>query len=248
MEYLMEISSIDYILEGKLFKGYMAVEPDSGQQRPAILIAPAWQGQDEFSKEKARELAKMGYVAFVADLYGNGMYAEKPEEAKALMNPLFVDRKTLRARIVAAYEKLKTLPYVDTQRIGAIGFCFGGLTVIELLRSGMDVKGVVSFHGVLGETKGELKAQTVPLATPILGALLILHGHEDPLVSQADVTSIQNEFTHAGVDWQMHIYGHTKHAFTNPQAHDQTSGLVFNLKASKRSWKAMTNFFKEIFN
>ena len=143
--------------------------------------------------------------------------------------------------MIAAYETLINQAGVDQSRIGAIGFCFGGLSVIELLRSGTPVKSVVSFHGVLGNTG----AKTVPIAKNIKGSILMLHGYEDPLVPINDVLNIQKEFNDAGVDWQMDIYGHTSHAFTNPQAHDTKKGLIYNEKINKRAWLAMKNFFEE---
>ena len=147
----------------------------------------------------------------------------------------------MQKRIIASYETLIKQPGVDKSRIGAIGFCFGGLTVIELLRSGTPVKSVVSFHGVLGNAG----AKTVPIATNIKGSILILHGYDDPLESTSDVLNTQKEFNEAGIDWQMDIYGHTSHAFTNPQSHDIVKGLIYNEKANKRSWIAMKNFFEE---
>lgn len=228
-------------------QGFLAYDSSFKEKRPAVLVAHAWMGQDDFARQKARHLAKLGYVGFAADIYGNGVSVTTPEEAEKLMSPLFMDRRLLRERIVGAYEALKSLSPVDDNRMGAMGFCFGGLTVIELLRSGVSLRGVVSFHGVLGDARGGVKAQTVPIASPISGALLILHGHDDPLVSPEDIRRIQAEMTEAEVDWQMHIYGHTVHAFTNPAVTDAKTGFAFNSKANFRSWQSMRNFFEEQF-
>lgn len=243
----MQERTITYQCSGRQFQGFLVFDETTKVKRPALLVAHAWKGQDDFAREKARELARLGYVGFAADVYGNGISVHSDEEAQALMVPLFVDRKELQNRIVTAYNTLKEIDFVDKERLGAIGFCFGGLTAIELMRSGVDLKGVVSFHGVLGNEMKGLKAKRPVLAEQLKGALLILHGHDDPLVSLDDILAIQDEMTKARVDWQMDIYGHTKHAFTNPQAHEEKMGLVFNEKSSRRSWQSMRNFFEEVF-
>jgi dienelactone hydrolase len=227
--------------------GYAAYEDHLDHKRPAVLVAHAWRGQDNFAKEKARKLAELGYVGFAADIYGNGINANDNQEALALMMPLFMDRQELRNRICAAYQTVSNLPIVDVKRIGAIGFCFGGLTVIELLRSGAPVRGIVSFHGTLGYTLGDKKAPVLPISQSARGSALILHGHEDPLVSREDIEGLQKELTQAEIDWQMHIYGHAVHAFTNPEVSDKQSGLAFNSLANYRSWQSMCNFFTEVF-
>lgn len=243
----MHKEDVEYICEDTFLKGYAVYSEESLAKRPGVIVAHAWKGQDDFAKQKAEDLARLGYIGFAADLYGEGIVVKSNEEALSLMLPLFLDRQLLRARINAAFKTLQMHPMVDPNAIGAIGFCFGGLTVIELLRSGADVRGVVSFHGVLGNTMGEQKAQLAPDSEVISGSLLILHGNDDPLVSHKDIISIQQEFTKANVDWQMHIYGHCQHAFTNPEASDTKAGLVFNAKANDRSWQTMCNFFDEIF-
>ena len=227
--------------------GHLVYNPDIKGPRPAVLVAHAWKGQDDFARHKAEQLAELGYVGFAVDVYGQGKQVETGEDALSLMSPLFLDRKLLRDRIMSAHHAVFQQDMVDKTKIGAIGFCFGGLTVIELLRSGVNLNGVVSFHGVLGNALGEEKANIAPNAEKLKGSLLILHGHEDPLVTQEDITAIQSEFTEAGVDWQMHIYGHTVHAFTNPQANDPGIGLVYNKETCYRSWQTMINFFKEVF-
>lgn len=243
----MERLTVTYKCGETTCKGYYVYNEIVKEPRPAILIAHAWRGLDDFAKEKAEELAKLGYVAFAADLYGEGKTANTDEQAAALMLPLFLDRSLLRERIGAAYDVLSKQRLADKKKIGAIGFCFGGLTVIELLRSGLPVKGVVSFHGVLGNAMGDAVAKVEFNADLIKGSLLILHGHDDPLVSAKDIADIQKEFTTAGVDWQMHIYGHTVHAFTNPKVKNVETGLAFNKTANDRAWQSMRNFFESLF-
>lgn len=226
--------------------GYLAVG-DGAHKRPGVIIAHAWRGQDDFVREKAKELAALGYVGFAADLYGNGRVAEDDDQAAALMKPLFIDRCELRRRIIAAFTELQKHPSVDPHNIGAIGFCFGGLTVIELLRSGVNVRSVVSFHGVLGNALKGMEAIMEPLQLPIKGSLMLLHGYKDPLVSAEDLAAIQKEFSDADVDWQLHIYGNAAHAFSNPNATDERSGLIYNAVADRRAWQSMKNFFQEQF-
>lgn len=237
---------IHYQHNGVDFKGYLAKPDHITGKLPAVLVAHAWRGQEDFARKKAEELAKLGYVGFALDLYGNGTTANDNEEALQLMLPLFLNRKLLRERINAGLDALKKQENVDHAFIGAIGFCFGGLSVIELLRSGADIKGAVSFHGVLGSTIDKYKATLGP-SEKIKGSLLILHGYKDPLVSSSDIQNIQDEMTKANVDWQMYTYGQAYHAFTNPQADDQAIGLIYNRCAADRAWLAMTNFFNEIF-
>lgn len=227
--------------------GYLTYEGATTEKRPAVLIAHAFRGQDKFARKKAEEIARLGYVAFAVDLYGEGLEAENNERAGALMAPLFVNREELRARIQAGLNALLQLSFVDEKRVGAIGFCFGGLTVLELFRSGAPIVATVCFHAVLGDSLGSMKANPLPLAQAISGSILILHGNDDPLVSHHDIIGLQREFTNAKVDWQMHIYGNTQHAFTNPEARDISMGLIYHALSEKRSWQAMCDFFKEKF-
>ncbi len=243
----MEIESVTYQAESITSFGYVAYNPKNNDKRPGVLIVPAWRGQDDFAKEKARQLAELGYIGFVADMYGKGLEVDSNERASELMLPLFLNRKVLRKRIVAAFEALIKHPRVDPDRICAIGFCFGGLTVIELLRSGSELQGYVTFHGLLGGTLGTQVAIPEPSAPTLHGKLLILHGHDDPLVSPEDISSIQKEFTDAGIQWEMDIYSHTSHAFTNPQSNDPQNGLVYQPVAAARAWQSLLNFLNEIF-
>ncbi|CUI16411.1 carboxymethylenebutenolidase [Candidatus Protochlamydia naegleriophila] len=243
----MRYEDVSYQIDEEEFKGFLAYpENESTQPKPAVLVVHTWMGRDDFACQKARDLAELGYVALAVDLYGKGRVASNPEEAAQLMEPLFIQRTLLQKRLIGALNVLQRDVLVNPTKIGAIGFCFGGLSVIELLRSGAPVKGVVSFHGVLGSRLQDLQAVTVPIA-PIQGSLLVLHGYHDPLVSQQDVTHLQEEMTAAGVDWQFNIYGLAAHAFTNLNQHDKENGMYFEPKANSRSWKAMKAFFAEIF-
>lgn len=244
----MLTEEIHYKHDGVNFKGYLARPNITQTKLPAVLVVHTWRGQDDFARKKAEELAALGYIGFAVDMYGNATQVDNNEEALQLMLPLFLDRKLLRDRINTAFNTLTALPDVDREAIGAIGFCFGGLTVIELLRSGASIKGAVSFHGLLGNTLDKYKAPHVANSENMKGSLLILHGYNDPLVSEQDIHNIQKELTHANIDWQMNIYGQAFHAFTNPQANETELGLIYNRTAATRAWQAMVNFFSEIFS
>ena len=193
-----------------------------------------------FVAEKAIKLAELGYVGFAVDMYGKGVLGTSPEQNSLLMQPFMEDRLLLQKRMQAALYAVRLLPWVDDHNIAAIGFCFGGLCVLDLARSGSDVKGVVSFHGLLGaptQTQGKL----------IKAKVLALHGHDDPLATPDQVIAFEQEMTLAGVDWQLQCYGHTAHAFTNPLANDPDNGMVYRAHADSRSWLAMKNFLSEIF-
>jgi len=243
----METETIHYQCNGVDLTGYLAYTDNSRAKRPAIIIAHAWRGQDDFAREKARELAELGYVGFAADLYGNATHADNNEDAQKLMLPLFLNRQLLRDRISAAIDAIKTHPLVNEEAIGAIGFCFGGLAVIELLRSGAPIRGAVSFHGVLGYNFGDYKAQKIPNADNINGSLLMLHGYKDPFVKPEEIQAIQKEFSEAGVNWQMNIYSDAMHAFTNPLSNEPEKGMQYHQETAYRAWQAMCNFFDDIF-
>lgn len=228
--------------------GYLSASDKIPGKRPAVLIAHAWRGLNPFARTKADDLAALGYVGFAADLYGEGKQAEDNDEALQLMLPLFLDRKLLRERIIDAYKELKKHPLVDPDKIAGIGFCFGGLTMIEFLRSGTPVRGVISFHGLYGWKIGEHVAKKVANASKLSGKLLMLHGYKDPFLTQEDVADIQNEFNDAGVDWEMDIYGQAVHAFTNPDAKDEKGGMLYDPLIARRAESAMVRFLKEIFS
>lgn len=240
----MENIKIEYKCDDLTCHGYFVYNEVARGPQPGILLIHAWKGQDAFIKDKAEAYARLGYVTMAVDLYGDGKTAKTDEEAFQLMLPLFLDRKLLRHRIVSAYQAFIQQKLVNKKFIGSIGYCFGGLTAIELLRSGLDVK-TVSIHGLLGYKMNEHVATPEQNADSLKGSLLILHGHDDPLVSKEDIQSIQNEFTQADIDWQLHIYSKTKHAFTNPEAKGTSNALEYNAISAERAMKATKNYFDE---
>lgn len=236
----MTEQTVDYYDGATPLQAFMAYDTACPTPLPAVLIAHAWGGRDAFVEHKARQLAALGYVGFALDMYGRSVRGQSREENAALMRPFMEDRALLRQRILAALCAVRAQDVVDSGRIAAIGFCFGGLCVLDLARSGADVCGVVSFHGLLMPPAG--------LSTQPIGAkVLVLHGHDDPMVPVEHVVALQSELTAAGADWQIHSYGQTMHAFTNPEANDPAFGTVYQAIADRRSWQAMQNFLAEIF-
>ncbi|MEQ1622093.1 MAG: dienelactone hydrolase family protein [Methylococcales bacterium] len=233
-------NTVGYLDGGVLLEAFFAFDDSFDGRRPAVLISHAWGGRDEFVADKAKKVAELGYVGFALDMYGKGILGSSPEENSALMQPFMADRGLLQKRINAALYASRLLPWVDDSKIAAMGFCFGGLCVLDLARSGADVKGVISFHGLLGAP------ESLP-NKPIQAKVLALHGHDDPMGTVEQVQAFEQEMTDAGVDWQLHAYGHTMHAFTNPKANDPAFGTVYQANADKRSWLAMKSFLEEVF-
>ena len=229
-----------YHNESQEHHGFLAFDNAIISPRPAVLVAHDWSGRNEFACDKAKMLADMGYVGFALDMYGQAQLGQTTEEKMALITPLMSDRALLLERVNAALDVLRAMPEVDANRIAIIGFCFGGLCALDLARSGADIKGAISFHGLLN------KPENKPI-TPIKAKILALHGYEDPMVKPDQLTMFCDEMTAANADWQVQMYGHVQHSFTNPQAHDRQLGLIYNELAAKRAWQAMTNFLQEIF-
>ena len=233
----MKTETVNYQATDIELEGYLAY-PDE-KKAPLVLIAHTWAGKDDFVHERAEDLAALGYVGFAVDMYGNGKVGSDTEENQSLMAPLLSDRDVLKDRIISALHFGKSLPGVDPNKVAAIGYCLGGLVVLDLARSGENLQGVVSFHGLLmGSDISEKGIQT---------KILVLHGERDPMVPLDMVDAFQKEMTKADADWQLHSYGGTYHAFTKPDANDPNLGTEYNQSSSERSWKSMQNFFEEIF-
>lgn len=230
---------VEYEHDGVLLEGLLAVGNESGGPRPGVLIAHAWGGRGEHEDATAQRLAELGYVGFAIDLYGKGVRGASREENAGLIAPFLEDRAMLQARIAHAVSVLGEQPEVDSRKIAAIGYCFGGLCVLDLARSGAGIAGVVSLHGLFGPP--------VPApGEPIKAKVLALHGHDDPMVPVEAVNQLEAELTAAGADWQVHVYGGTMHAFTNPKANDPEFGTVYSPTADRRSWAATTAFLAEV--
>jgi len=237
---MLKTEKIEYHAGETLLEGYAAWNSQTQEKRPAVLVAHDWSGKNDFACRKAEKLAELGYVGFALDMFGKGVSGKTKEEKSALIQPLVQDRQLLAQRILAAFETVKQLPGVDDQHIGAIGFCFGGLCVLDLARTGADVKGIVSFHGLLQAPENKTPKQ-------IHAKILALHGFDDPMVTPDIVIRFGEEMTEAKANWELDMYGNTKHAFSNPEANDPGFGTVYNKQADTRSWIAMQAFFKEVF-
>ncbi len=222
-------------------QGFLAYDTDATGKRPGVLVAPEWWGLTEYPKHRAEQLAALGYVAFAMDTYGDGKTTDDPKQAGKWAGALKGNIDELRARANAALDVLKSQPNVDPDKLAAIGYCFGGTTVLELARSGAPLRGVVSFHGGLGTPHPED-------AKNIKGSVLICHGGDDKFESPEEIAAFQQSMRDAKVDWVMNIYGGAVHAFTNPEADKHgIPGIGYNANADKRSWQAMKEFFEEIF-
>lgn len=233
---LIEYSDGETLLEGRL-----AWDDASSDPRPGVLVAHAWGGRSAYEDGKADRLAELGYAALALDLYGKGRRGSGPEENAALMQPFLDDREMLQHRMRVSLEALRGQAEVEAGSVAAIGFCFGGLCVLDLARTGEDLAGVVSFHGLLappGNTAGN----------KVRARVLVLHGWDDPMAQPDSVLALTDELGAMAADWQLHAYGNTVHAFTNPAANDPGMGTVYDAVADRRSWQAMTNFLDELFD
>lgn len=235
----LKTDAIPYSHEQTKLEGFLAYDDAAAGPLPAVMIAHAWGGRDEFVCEKARRLAELGYAGFALDMYGQGVLGTGPEENGRLMAPFIADRALLQARVQAALSTVRSLPGVDPERVAAMGFCFGGLCVLDLARTGADLRGVVSFHGLF-DPPGNLDGRRIK------AKILALHGYDDPMVPPEKVVALARELTTAGADWQIHAYGNTLHAFTNPRANDPGFGTVYDATADRRSWLSMQNFLAEV--
>ena len=229
---------VDYRHNDVDLRGLLAWDDEAAGPRPGILISHTWAGRGPFEDGKAVALAEQGYVAMALDMYGTGILGSSPEENAALMAPLVADRSLLQARINCALEVLRGQQEVESDKVVALGFCFGGLGVLDLARAGANVRGVVSGDGVF--TPGDTPGQPVP------AAVLCLDGYGDAVVPPDTVVALADELTAAGADWQIHAYGDTVHAFTNPAADDKAAGTAFSETANRRAWQSVADFLQEV--
>jgi len=233
--------AVTYKEAGEQYTSFISYDDSIKGKRPGILVVHEWWGLDDYPKKRAEMLAKLGYVAFAVDMYGTGKVTDKPDQAKAWMTEATTDVEWWRERAIAGITRLKKHELVDHKKIAAIGYCFGGGTVIQLAYGGLDINGIVSFHGSL------------PIAEPssfgkIKAKMLIAHGNADPFIAREIVTKFQDTLDKAGAEWNMITYGNVKHSFTNPRSDTRgMDALKYDEQADKQSWKAMLAFFNEIF-
>jgi len=227
--------------DGKQQLNGFATTPKSPKKNKAgVLILPAWMGINEHAKKSAENLSKLGYYTFVADIYGEGNYPTNTEEAGKIATYYKSNVDAYRTRIKLALEQL-IKSGANPDNIAVIGYCFGGTGALEAARSNMPVKGVVSFHGGLGR-------DTAKAISPILPKVLVCHGADDFFIPKEEISAFQQEMRDSKADWQMIYYANSVHSFTDAAAgNDNSKGVAYNEKAAKRSWKAMLDFFDELF-
>ncbi|MEM9690191.1 MAG: dienelactone hydrolase family protein [Pseudomonadota bacterium] len=233
----MTTRTIHYADGDTPLEGYFASNTASGAA--GVLVCHTWAGQGDFENGVADKLSKLGYAALAADVYGKGVRGSNPEENAALLQPMLDDRALLLRRLRAGIECLRAQPEVDAERIAVIGFCFGGLCALDVARSGTQVSGVVSFHGLLHAPNLEPGSVTAKV--------LALHGWDDPLATPEDALAFAAEMTALDADWQLHAYGGTVHAFTNPNADDGASGMLYSESATTRAFRSMQHFLSDVF-
>jgi len=236
--------NITYNADSVTMNGFLVYDENKKGARPAVLVVHEWWGLNDYDKMRARELAKLGYVAMAIDMYGNGKTADNPTDAGNLATPFYQNPQMAKSRFDAAFSKLKTYSQVDQNNIAAIGYCFGGSMVVNMAKLGDDLKGVVSFHGVLGPNppadKNLLKSK-----------ILVCHGGDDQFTPQTDIDAFKKQLDSIQADYTFKVYPGATHAFTNPAATEVGKKfnlpIAYNAAADTASWNDMKDFFGRIF-
>lgn len=237
----IKTETIEYKDGEQSFTGYLAYDDSIKGKRPGVLVVHEWWGLSDYEKRRARMLAELGYVAFVVDMYGSGKLTDKPDQAKAWMEEITTDVEWWRERAQLGVNSLKNHKLVDADNIAAIGYCFGGGTVLQMAYTSADLKAVVSFHGSLpiadNDTYGKIKPR-----------ILVLHGNADDFVPREIVNKFQLTLDEADANWEMITYGKVKHSFTNPKADTRgIPALKYDQYADENSWSAMQTFLNTVF-
>ena len=237
----VKTETIVYKHGDQTFKGYLAYDDTLSRMRPGILVVHEWWGLDDYARKRAQQLAKMGYVAFAADMYGDGKTTEHPKEAGEMAGMVRKNQKEWQARAQAGLKVLRDNPHVDGTKLAAIGYCFGGSTALQLAYSGADIKAAVTFHAAL-------PAPDKNQAEAIRAKILICHGADDSFVPENSVQKVRAAYEQAGVDYTLIYFGGAVHSFTVPGANERgLKGMAYNAAADRRSWAAMTELFHEVF-
>ncbi len=232
--------AVGHNLDGVNFESLFVWDDAKSAKRPTVLVFHAWDGRSDDQEKFARRLTEWGYAALAVDLYGKGKRGKTTEECQALMMPLVQDRSLLRKRVLGVLDVVKEQAEGDAAKVGAIGFCFGGLCALDLARAGADIRGVGSFHGLF-------TPPNLPDKPKITAKVIAFHGWDDPFTPPDQVLAFGKEFSEAGVDWQLHAFGGTKHAFMNEGANNPQMGLIYSAKAAKRAWNELELFLAEAF-
>lgn len=226
---------------GGPFEGMAVRDTAATAPRPGVVLVPNVLGTKEQDFAKAEQVAALGYVVFVADVFGQGKRTSRDDpDMGRYMNDLSANRSLLRDRLKASLDALKAVPGCDAARTAAMGFCFGGMCALDMARAGLGLAGVVSFHGIYGRPDYDTVA-------PITTRILVCHGWDDPFCPPEATLGLARELTEAEADWQIHAYGRTVHAFTDTELYMPERGIAFEAKANRRSWRAMVDFLEEVF-
>ncbi|MBZ6379507.1 carboxymethylenebutenolidase [Pacificimonas flava] len=224
---------------GSVTSKSLFVMPDADAPVPAVLILPQWSGRSPAEDSFAEKLAQLGYAGIACDLYGDGRRGTSQAENQALMQVLLDDRAELRRRLLDLMEAVGASPDIDSDRLGVAGFCFGGLCALDLARAGADIRCAASFHGLFSPPEGLDKPK-------IKATIAVYHGWDDPMVPPSDVTSLAKELSDRQADWYLMGFGHAVHAFTRPDAGDDTSaGIAYDAHADRRSWRDFTDLLED---
>jgi len=235
---------VNYSSGATQLKGYIAYDDSFRGKRPAVLVVHEWWGHNEYARQRARQLAQLGYVAMALDMYGNGKQARHPEDAQKFSSEISSNIALAKQRFLAAMGQLQGLKRVDATKIAAIGYCFGGGVVLQMAREGVELKGVASFHG-------SLSTQHPAAPGAVKAKILVAHGGEDPFVGMDKLMAFIDEMNKAGASYKVVVYSGAKHSFTNPDA--SKYGKQFNLpleynpRADEDSWREMQLFLKDVF-
>ena len=220
--------------------GYLAYDDSTAGKRPGVLVVHEWWGLTDYVKKRAELLAQKGYIALALDMYGGGKTTDHPKQAGEWATYIRQNRQVGKERFLAGYELLKNHRMAESNAIAAIGYCFGGYIVLATAQEGVDLRGVVSFHGALPDARVE--------PNTIKAKILVCHGAEDATVKQDQIVRFMDNLRYAKADWQVIVYSGAKHGFTNPAADSHGIPVLgYNADADRRSWKAMLTFFQEIF-
>lgn len=235
----IQTKELAYTADGKTMKGFLAWDDAISGPRPGVLVVHEWWGLNDYARSRAKQIAALGYTALAVDMYGDGKAATHPKEAGAFVAEVTKNAETAKARFQAALEALQTQPTVNPEKIAAIGYCFGGATVLSVARQGLDLDAVVSFHGSLGGL--------APIVPPVKAKILVCHGADDSFVSAEQIAAFKKEMP----DAKFIAYPGAKHGFTNPEA-DQVAtefglNVAYNKEADTASWKEAVQFLRKTF-
>ncbi len=235
---------IEYKSNGTVLKGFLAYDNEIDGKRPGILVVHEWWGHNDYARKRARMLAKLGYTAIAVDMYGDGKQANHPDDAGKFAGEVFKNIESAKNRFIAALTILQSHPTTEPTDLAAIGYCFGGGIVLHMARFGIEIDGVVSFHGSL--------ATNYPAETEkVEASLLVCNGEEDNFVTEEQIQNFKDEMINAAVDFEFISYPNAKHSFTNPDADKYAEkfglNIAYNKEADEQSWRDMQEFFKKIF-